>query len=196
MSIKFLKTEVLITFPFALLMAVLLACDKTGMMSVSVIAVVLHELGHLAVLYYQKCPPQKIKLQLIGVGITQTRLLTDLKSEALVAAAGPAANLITSFSLLPFIDLSFPAALCAAGIVIGGFNLLPLTGLDGGDVLRCLLSMKLQGGLVNIITKAVNAVVILLIASFGIFLFVSDNRNPTMLIAAVYLAIYVIIKRR
>ncbi len=196
MTVKLLKTELKITVPFAFLIALLLLFDKTGMMSVSVIAVALHELGHLIALYLLKQPPKNITLCIIGVNIKQNFLFEKPAYEAVVASAGPLANLITSLLLVPFISCSFPAALCAAGIVIGGFNLLPLSELDGGDILKSLLLIKFSLNQVNIITKTVNITVIVFVSMIGVYLLFSPSKNPTMLIAAVYLAVYMLIKRR
>ncbi len=196
MTVKLLKTELKITVPFAFLIALLLLFDKTGMMSVSVIAVALHELGHLITLYLLKQPPKNITLCIIGVNIKHNFLFEKPAYEAVVASAGPLANLITSLLLVPFISYSFPAALCAAGIVIGGFNLLPLSELDGGDILKSLLLIKFSLNQVNIITKTVNITVIVFISIIGVYLLFSPSKNPTMLIAAVYLAVYMLIKRR
>lgn len=196
MTVTLFKTKIIITAPFAFLIALLLIFDKTGMMSVSVIAVTLHELGHLMALYALNLPPKSITLSIIGVNIKQTYLFEKPIFETVVAAAGPISNLLTSFFLVPFIDKAFPAALCAAGIVIGAFNLLPLSGLDGGDILNSLLSIKLNENKVNIITKVTNIITIVLVAFIGVCLLLSPSRNPTMLIAAVYLAVYVLLKRR
>lgn len=196
MTVTLFKTKIIITAPFAFLIALLLIFDKTGMMSVSVIAVTLHELGHLMALYALNLPPKSITLSIIGVNIKQTYLFEKPIFETVVAAAGPILNLLTSFFLVPFIDKAFSAALCAAGIVIGAFNLLPLSGLDGGDILNSLLSIKLNENKVNIITKVTNIITIVLVAFIGVCLLLSPSRNPTMLIAAVYLAVYVLLKRR
>lgn len=196
MTTRIFKTELIITFPFALLIALMLACDKTGMISVSLIAVILHEMGHLIALYAYKRPPRKIMLRLCGVQMTQARLFESAVSETVVAAAGPATNLFVSAALLPLCEYRFFAALCAAGIVIGAFNLIPLSGLDGGDILHCILSEKFSARTVYITTCIVNITIILAIAILGTFLAIGPLNNPTMLIAAVYLAVYVLIKRR
>lgn len=196
MTAKILKTELEITFPFALLIAILLCCDKTGMMSVSLIAVILHETGHLIALYALKLPPRKINLRLCGIQMVQTRLFESTAAQITVAAAGPAANLITSLALLPLSAYRFCASLCACGFVIGLFNLLPLYELDGGDILRCLLSIRLDPKTVRIVSGTVNAVILILLAIAGVLIFISPSHNPTMLIATVYLLLYIIIKCR
>lgn len=196
MTVSIFKTELEITFPFALLIALLLCCDKTGMMSVSLLAVIIHETGHLIALYAFKLPPRKISLRLCGIQIVQTRLFESTAAQITVAAAGPAANLIASLALLPLSSYRFCAALCACGLVIGFFNLLPLYGLDGGDILRCILSVRLDPKTVRIVSGTVNAVILILLAISGVLIFISPSHNPTMLIASVYLMLYVIIKHR
>lgn len=196
MTTRIFKTELIITFPFALLIALMLACDKTGMISVSLITVILHEMGHLIALYAYKRPPRKIILRLCGVQMSQAMLFESAVSEIIVAAAGPAANLFVSAALLPLCEHRFFAALCAAGIVIGAFNLIPLSGLDGGDILHSILSEKFSVRTVYITTYIVNITIILAMVILGAFLALGPLNNPTMLIAAVYLALYVLIKRR
>lgn len=196
MSVRFFGTEVCVTFPFAFLLALLLAADRTGMMSVSLIAAAVHETGHLAALYALKMPPKRIRLRLCGIQISHTQLYVGALSRSVVAAAGPATNFVLSVCLLPFSAPPFAAQLCAAGIVVGVFNLLPLSGLDGGDILRCLLDAVCKDETVYIISKAVDIAVSFMLLAVGIYIAAGPEQNPTMLIAAVYLAIYALALHR
>ena len=53
MIFKLFNIEFQISVPFAVMLAFLLVTDKTGMMSASVSAVALHELGHL--IWMKRC---------------------------------------------------------------------------------------------------------------------------------------------
>ena len=96
-------------------------------------AATFHELSHMAMLKIQNIPVRKICIGARGA-VMDTEFM-GTKQELLCALSGPAGSLLVSL-LLPI----FPRiALC--GFVQGLYNLIPVYPLDGGRVLRCLISM-------------------------------------------------------
>ena len=97
-----------------------------------VMAVWLHEMCHLLVLWILKIPVSDFHVSFSGVKI-KTGPMTE-GQELAVAAAGP----IGSLGLLLLIRW-FPE-LALAGAVQGLYNLIPIYPFDGGRILRCILS--------------------------------------------------------
>ncbi len=196
MTGKLLKTEIEVTFPFALLTATLLTFDKTGIMSVSLLAAFMHEVGHLVALYAFGLAPSRVAFRVRGIEMVQTRLFDSVAAQITVAAAGPLTNLTISALLLPFCEHRFAASLSAAGIVIGLFNLLPLAELDGGEITLIILSRFLPTKTANAIEIALRIATLCLLTLLGLIIMLGPSRNPTMLIASVYLTLYAALKHR
>lgn len=94
-------------------------------------AVILHELGHWAALSIMGRPPRRVTLRFSGAAM-ETEYLS-YRQELIAAVAGPGASL-TGMLLLPV----WPE-LAVCSLMLGLFNLLPIPGLDGGRMLRCVL---------------------------------------------------------
>ena len=107
------------------------------------VSVALHELGHSVVAMRKGCHVHEIVLSPIGGAAKMSNIPTKPWDEFLIAVAGPAVSLILGligiFSSIP--------ALWLVGIInlfLFGFNLLPCFPMDGGRVLRALLSTRMD----------------------------------------------------
>ena len=146
MRFKLFGTEFYISFLFSAVITAMLAFDRTGFALPLIFAVVMHEGGHLLVMWILDCPPKRVRLVPAAVEITAA-FGCSRKKEIAVALAGPAVNLVLFFTLW-FNFLAYknePVLVCALiNLLICAFNMLPVTGLDGGTVLfRCSPAAKL-----------------------------------------------------
>jgi Zn-dependent protease len=130
------------------------------------ICVVLHELGHVKAAAYYKIPTDKITLLPIG-GVAAIKRMPEKPFEELVVAiAGPLVNVIIALALFlvfPVTEIfesiananpeevagisslsQLPFYLFSANIILFAFNLIPAFPMDGGRILRALLSMKMS----------------------------------------------------
>ena len=144
MRFKLFGTEFYISFLFSTVITAMLAFDRTGYALPLIFAVVMHEGGHLLVMWILDCPPKRVRLVPAAVEITAA-FGCSRKKEIAVALAGPAVNLVLFFTLW-FNFLAYkndPVLVCALiNLLIFAFNMLPVTGLDGGTVLFTLISRK------------------------------------------------------
>jgi Zn-dependent protease len=125
------------------------------------VCVVLHELGHaLAARYYNVETTEIILLPVGGVAMFNQSWITA-RQEFIIAFAGPLVNFSIAFLLwlglflfIPTsfeyigvrdqvlsISNSFASRLMWINLLIGGFNLIPTLPLDGGVMLRSLLTI-------------------------------------------------------
>lgn len=120
--------------------------------------VVLHELGHAWMAQRFGVRTDQILLMPIGGMAAFDRIPRRPREELLIALAGPAMNaglclaglaLGVRFApdwdplLFPLTLAEFGRHLVAVNIVMGTFNLLPIFPMDGGRVLRALLSLRI-----------------------------------------------------
>jgi Zn-dependent protease len=125
------------------------------------ICVVLHELGHaLAARFYDVQTTEIILLPVGGVAMFNQGWITA-RQEFVIAFAGPMVNFLIAFVLwlglflfmptsfeyigvrdqILSISSSFSSRLMWVNLLIGGFNLIPTLPLDGGVMLRSLLTI-------------------------------------------------------
>ncbi len=190
MTFRLLDIEFFVSVPFAVVLAFLLVTDKTGMMSASLFAVLLHEIGHLIVMKLNRIAPKSVKMSLGGVLIVGNAYCTAKESIS-VALAGPLVNIVFSV-VFYFSGVYFDSLLLAAfGVVqflVGIINLLPIKGLDGGTVLRNLLERYYNGN-VQLTVKLVSIGVSIGVLVLGIAVAVKNTSNPSLLLLGIYLII-------
>lgn len=197
-----MKIQMHITFPLVLLWAII----QYGLLSdhgwvggiygvyatvVLFILVLFHEMGHsLAAMHYGVRVRRIVLFPFGGVAIMH-RLPRSPRAEFVVAAAGPAVNLVVfvvmtitgrlgGYDLDPVrfgemligLERWSPVALFhyiyVSNIIIGLFNLIPAVPLDGGRILRSVLSRVLRPRLADRIVLAFGVVVSILIGAAGL----------------------------
>jgi Zn-dependent protease len=112
-------------------------------------SIVLHELGHALMARKYGIQTADITLYLFGGVARLERMPRSSGPELLIALAGPAVNfaivtiLATVLGLMSLLGLpqsNLFVALLVLNLTLGLFNLLPIFPMDGGRVLRALLS--------------------------------------------------------
>ncbi len=143
-----------------------------------------HELGHLLAIYAVGARFEHMRGRWLGLGISLPRNLS-YRDEALVYAAGPAANLICSAVGCLFIPLCRDYALLFVllNLATALSNLLPIEGHDGYGVIRALSASTEKGeGMLQSLSPVFTAVLCLL------SLYVIDRLGEGYFIFAVFIA--------
>ena len=92
MKITIFGINITISFLFCAILSILMLCDRTGMIVPMFIAVIMHELGHLAVMKFFGCAPTEIRLIPGSVRIV-TPVCTE-KHSVLILVSGSPLNII------------------------------------------------------------------------------------------------------
>lgn len=146
--------EVNLTFLILLGVVLLLWGGLGGVLAVLIAfaSVLLHELGHALTARHVGVPVAGIELHFFGGAAKMVGQPKTANDEVLIAAAGPAVSFV-----LGGVGLVLSALLGATGlglgaelfqyigwinVVIGAFNLVPALPMDGGRILRALLTRK------------------------------------------------------
>ncbi|NJB72184.1 Zn-dependent protease/predicted transcriptional regulator [Saonia flava] len=168
------------------------------------LCVVLHELGHAQMAKRFKINTKKITLLPIGGVATMEKIPEKPKQELLVAIAGPAVNVVIVLLLslvVPFrtyfsLDIAnletllrtstlevFLFYLLMANVMLVIFNLIPAFPMDGGRVLRALLSFKMDRVNATSIAAGLGQFLAILFFILG-FIF-----NPFLILIALFIFI-------
>jgi Zn-dependent protease len=159
--------------------------------------VVLHELGHAQMARYFGIGTRDITLYPIGGVARLERMPERPWQEFFIAVAGPAVNVVLGGSLLAMIAPSFALMggrefvhshwgnfllmLCLANAMMVLFNLIPAFPMDGGRVLRSLLSLALGRLRATEIAAWISLVLALLMVAGGLILWQFFPESPTLL---------------
>jgi len=120
-----------------------------GVVLVSLVfaSVVLHELGHALVARQLGVRVSGIELSFFGGAAKMVQLPKTATHELLIAAAGPAVSLMLGGAGLGLASLFHSPLLSWLGytnLILAGFNLIPALPMDGGRILRALLTRKMD----------------------------------------------------
>jgi len=144
------------------------------------VGVTLHELGHsiLAMRYGVKI--ESITLYVLG-GVAQLEEMPSRPGEeAKMAMAGPATSFLLGgifWLLLTYLDPNPPVPRFLLGflfyvnVAVGVFNLIPALPLDGGRVLRSLISLRRSHFVATEISTRVSKAIAIIMGLYGLFVF-------------------------
>lgn len=197
MKFKFFGTEIYLSFLFCAIFCFMLAIDRTGLVIPTFFAVFIHESGHLLAMWAADCQPRAVRLIPTSVQIVRG-FSTKKYGEVAIAVCGPMANIVFFGVLLAnFFVFKNEQSLRFAvlNLVIALFNLLPVSGLDGGTLLTIILSKYTNIYKAESIVRIITAVFAFVVFLLGAYLLAIGTLNLSIFIVAIYLFICSIIKK-
>ena len=196
MKFKLLNTEIYVSFLFVAVITVMLATDKTGLAFPVILAVAMHEAGHLFAMWLLESAPKSIRLIPASVQITRS-INGKYKNDILIAVSGPVVNLVLFVTLyVNFLVFKNETVLYYSliNLIVGVFNLLPVTGLDGGTALFSLLAKKTDINKALLVLKIITLSMATAVTFLAATLTIRGQLNISVYIVAIYLFVSVIIK--
>jgi len=153
-------------------------------------AVLIHEAGHLIAMKSLQIKLSNAEICSFGLNIAYDGRYVPYINEIIAAISGPmfnffAVGMLTVFSLES--ENEFVLVLTAFNCALCIFNLLPLSILDGGKILYCVISSLFGPFVSEYIRKYMDIFGTFIIFSAGICLFVKTGYNFTLLLASFWL---------
>lgn len=197
MTFNVRKTRVKVSFFFFVTACVALVLDTTDTAALALCAAVIHESGHLVCMLLCGERPSEVFLAPFGMSITRFPC-GSCRREAMIAFAGPAANLFAAAVLIVFMLVCRTSALLkpvAVNVALAAFNLLPIEPLDCGRAVKYLLVSKLNTIRAERTAFFIGVVFLVPLSAMGFFVLIRSRYNVTLLIASVYLS-WMLLKRK
>lgn len=159
--------------------------------SICWISALLHEFAHIFVLRRFGIPVSHIVIQPFGVcAKISTAVIKNPVHEILMALAGPFINLIISvlcFIILQYLPISLIGYCMAANLSIFCLNLLPCLPLDGGRVMRALLTLGSDAVTALKISVIVSRIIIALLLCTAVWLLLTSSFNFSLILIGAFL---------
>lgn len=150
-----------------------------------------HECAHIYVLNKFEIPVSEIILQPFGVcAKIKTPVIKNPIHEIFMALAGPFVNLILGliFAVMYRYYSSELTRYCvAANFAIFFINLLPCLPLDGGRIIKAILTLGSDALTALKITIKISRIIILILLAIGILLLLVSKFNFSMIMIGVFL---------
>ena len=178
MTFRIHNTVLTLRFGFFAVLAVLLTLDGGVHVLPALLAVAVHETGHILAAKLCGMQIKSVTFGALGIHMAgETASVGDFR-HAVVSLAGPLANLLSFLLLLPL------------------FFTLPAVPLDGGTALYCLLCGTFSEKTAERTITVSSVLLALTLGTLGFSVLISTGYNFTLLFLAVYILFYLILKQR
>ena len=137
-----------------------------------------------------------VKINAFSVDIIQKDLLLSYSQELFILTCGPVLNIIFYIilqAIYSIIKIEILESFAVQNLLIGIMNLLPISSLDGGQILSIVLKKFFDDEKSYRISCIVSVVFIIPLFSFGFYLFL-QSFNISIFILMIYLSSFLIIR--
>lgn len=175
------------SYPFLAVLTAFLLMDKTGLGGRMLCAALIHELGHLLVMYLLRQPPHGIDFVSFGIRIRKQQCTNvSYWGEVAIFLAGPAFNFF--FAAVITLLHGF-TQLAQIHLLLGLFNLLPIGALDGGMAVQSLACCFASPRMAQSVSRLISLIILLPLVVGAVFLTTHGKGNITLVVTLLYLAV-------
>ena len=151
-------------------------------------------MGHVVAMTLSKEPVRNISFGLVNIGITSENCEENFEKNIFIFASGPLVNLALAFCFFIFYNFSgtfvFKTAVMQ-NLFLAGLNLLPISSLDGGKILKIILLKKFDFALAEKISIVISVIFLVPVFVCGFLVLFNFKYNFSLLIIGCYLISYI-----
>lgn len=177
-KIKLSNNKIIIDPMAVFFVTLITVIDKTGTVPVFLLSALLHETGHIAAILLCKGSINQIKLEPFCLTLERPQTDTSILKDILISASGVFTNFILLLVSVCFYKKtggSFFMFFSMTNGLIGVYNLLPLSFLDGGELITQAEKLIFKEKARGIIPKAFHISTVILGIITAVLLIVKKN---------------------
>lgn len=193
MKIKLSETEVRLDVSFVLVSTLMLIFCEEKIVLISVFSAMLHECGHLVMMYLCKEKPQKVVFGAFGVRIEKYAFSgVSYTKEILIAFGGIIVNLAlfaVSLLIYGFTQNIFALYAGIINVFIAIMNMIPVKALDLGRAINCFLLMRKSEDRAEKISDIISLIFCIVFLVFTVFYCICVKVNISLIAVCIYLCL-------
>ncbi len=176
------KIKFNIPFPTVLYFSLLLLYDRSSFLALTLFSSFLHELGHAFAAKVLSVRIRSVTLYPFGADMMLDSTFISYNKEIVISLCGPLVNIVSAFAASKMISLGADVRsfLILTNLTLAFTNLLPISGLDGGTVLKSLLSLLFTENTSERIILSVSFVAVFFMWSLSLYIFFVRDGNPSL----------------
>lgn len=197
MRFKLFSIDFTVSYLLICLMAISVLLGILDKFLFCFISVILHEIGHFLPMCKMGYIPQKVRISLFEINITDlSRCQRSDFENFIIIFFGPLSNFICFilFYLLYLIGNKSVYDFAFANLSVGLFNLLPVLSLDGGQLLYLILGKFFSENTAEKIVNVVTLIFIFPLFALGFVLLFNSKYNFSLLLVCIYMIFSLVCK--
>ena len=177
-------TKITVSVWAAVLLAIFVICTSPIVLAAVILAALCHEWGHYCVLRACGAKVEEIRISVYGAQIRlATHPILSYGREMLAALAGPAVNILLALLLTQWgVRSELFYMLSGVQLVLGGFNLLSIRPLDGGNALWLALAWGSDPVMADRVMRCIEGGLHVLLAGAALWIW-RQTGSPFLLLA-------------
>lgn len=176
----------------------MIIADNTQNMSLGIFSSFIHEVGHIVAMYFKGHAIKEIKIKFFSIDIIDNdRSIISYENDLLILISGSIFNFIASLLSMIFYHFFLIGTfkyLAYINMLIGILNLMPISSLDGGQILYMLLSKIFSIDKTYIICEIVSFIFLFPLSVLGFIILLNSKYNFSLLFICCYLIYFLLFK--
>lgn len=165
----------------------LIIYDRTFFSAVTLISAFIHELGHIAAAEICGVEIKGMVLYPFGADIRLGTPLRSYTKDIIIAAAGVVCNAVCVVIAYFFRGNEVADMFAITGATLAVTNLMPVSELDGGNILKAILEKCFGEARARSVMSAVSFVTVVIMWAVSVYIFFVLDGNPSLFVIAVSL---------
>lgn len=199
MRLRLFDIEFKISFLLVSVFAIITLFDRQCKLFICFLSAFLHESGHIFAMCKNNCKPKSVICNLFDIKIIDNkRALTSFSANLIIVLSGVIVNFLAaifSYILYYFSQIEIFFTVSAVNLLMGVFNLLPVSNLDGGQALYLILTKKLSFETADKIIDLLTILLIMPTAVIGFIILFNSKYNFSLLLVSIYLLAALVLKK-
>lgn len=157
-----------------------------SLLFISYCIIIIHELSHLAAALAIGLCPERIEIHPFGVCLKlKNKIVRSMSDEIILYLSGPLSNILMALSVKTiFYFIPYAEFIYLSNIMLFLANMLPIVPLDGGILLRRILTFRYGKKTASVCMAFTSVILCIILSGIGIYFICKNTFNYSVIVLA------------